>query len=246
MRPSYKVKEVRENIQISQDIFKLVIEGECQGSPGQFYMVKGWDKEPLLLRPLSINDIEDGRLSFLYEVRGEGTKLLSNLKKGDKIELLGPLGNGFDIDNIKGNIAIVSGGIGIAPLIYTIKSLRNCNVDLYAGFRDSSYEIESLKDNLNKITISTDGGKEGHEGFITEVFNPKGYDMVLCCGPEIMMKKVVNMCHAEGVKVYVSMESHMACGVGACLGCTCKTKDGNKRVCKEGPVFLGEEVMIDA
>ena len=85
----------------------------------------------------------------------------------------------------------------------------------------------------------------GHKGYVTELFNPENYDVVLCCGPEIMMKKVVKMCKEKNVPVYVSMENHMACGVGACLVCTCKTKDGNKRTCKDGPVFLGEDIVIE-
>lgn len=246
MQPAYNVKEVKSNLEVAKNIYKLVIDKVCKGNPGQFYMIRGWEKEPLLLRPLSINDIEDDKVSFLYEVKGEGTRLLSHLKEGDKVELLGPLGNGFNIEKVKGKVAIVAGGIGIAPLLYTIKSLKECSIDLYAGFREKSYGIDSVKSILNKITIATDNGDEGHRGFITDVFNPKGYDMVLCCGPEIMMKKVVNMCISEEVEIYVSMESSMACGVGACLVCTCKTKDGNKRVCKEGPVFLGKEVVMDA
>ena len=104
--------------------------------------------------------------------------------------------------------------------------------------------MNDFKEYVNDIKISTNSGKHGHNGFVTEILNVEEYDTVLCCGPEVMMKAVVEMCKEKNVKVYVSMEKHMACGVGACLVCTCKTKDGNKRTCKDGPVFDGYYVEL--
>ena len=128
------------------------------------------------------------------------------------------------------------------------KKLRQnrCDVkmDLYAGFRDDIYLIDEIKEYVDETYISTNTGKHGHKGFVTEILDLDKYDTVLCCGPEIMMKRVVEMCKEKQVKVYVSMEKHMACGVGACLVCTCKTKDGNKRTCKDGPVFDGYYVEL--
>ncbi|NME96077.1 dihydroorotate dehydrogenase electron transfer subunit [Clostridium cochlearium] len=238
----YKKVYIIDNKKIYENIYKLSISGDFKGKPGQFYMVRSWRKEPLLSRPISIYSIDNNTLEFLYAVVGEGTKLLSKLKKGDSINLLGPLGNGFPIENIKGKIAVVSGGIGIAPLYEVVKNLQECEIDLYAGFREKSYSTEAFKEYVENIYIATESGEEGEKGYITDILEVNKYDMVLCCGPEVMMKKVVKMCKEKKVPIYISMEKHMACGVGACLGCTCKTKDGNKRTCKEGPVFLGDEL----
>jgi dihydroorotate dehydrogenase electron transfer subunit len=243
MQPSYSKNKVVENIITCGNIYKLTVRGNFDVKPGQFYNLRAWDTEPLLSRPISIYDKSEDTISFLYEVRGVGTKILSNLKPEDEIELLGPLGNGFEVDNIKGRIAVVVGGIGIAPLLYTVKNLKNSEIDLFAGFREKSYSIDEFRPYVNNVKLATDFGTEEHRGFVTDIFNPMEYDQVLCCGPEIMMRKVAKMCQDCGVKVLISMESHMACGVGACLVCTCKTKDGMKRTCKDGPIFHGEDVI---
>lgn len=241
---NYLSEKVYENIEIENGIFKLTIKGKFNGKPGQFYMLRCWDKEPLLSRPISINHIDEEKIVFLYQIVGEGTELLSKLKESEAIKITGPIGNGFDIDNIKGKVAIIAGGIGIAPMQYVVESLRNCKIDIYAGFRDKSYIINEVKQFSQNINISTETGTEGYKGYITDLLKPETYDVVLCCGPEIMMNKVIKNCKDKNVKIYVSMEKHMACGVGACLGCTCKTKQGNKRACKEGPVFLGDDIVI--
>ncbi|MGL4663827.1 MAG: dihydroorotate dehydrogenase electron transfer subunit, partial [Clostridium butyricum] len=157
-------------------------------------------------------------------------------------------GNGFDLDKDYGKVALVAGGIGTAPMFELAKRLRaksnNEVIDLYCGFRDDVYLVDDFKPYVNEIKVSTNTGSHGHKGFVTELINVEKYDTVLCCGPEVMMKKVIEMCKEKNVKVYVSMEKHMACGVGACLVCTCKTKEGNKRTCKDGPVFDGYYVEL--
>lgn len=238
------IESVFENVEISSNVYRLIIEGEFNAIPGQFYMLRAWGDAPMLSRPISISSIEDGRLSFIYQSIGKGTKIFSKLKKNDKIEITGPLGNGFDTDNITGKVAVVSGGIGIAPMLYLVQRLVNCEIDLYAGYRDQSYMIDNFKELVKNIEISTESGQEGHKGYITEVFKPELYDTVVCCGPEPMMTAVVKKCIDKKVKVFASMEKHMACGIGACLVCTCKTKNGNKRACKDGPVFLGEQLLL--
>jgi len=193
-----------------------------------------------------VYDVDGDKISFLYEVRGEGTKLFKKLKKGDEMQLTGPLGNGFDVERIRGKVAVIAGGIGIAPMKYVIKSMKDSSVDLYAGFRDDVYLVDEFEEYVEDIKVTTNSGKHGHKGFVTDLFNPMEYNAVLCCGPEVMMKRVVEICKDCATPVYVSMEKHMACGVGACLVCTCKTKNGNKRTCKDGPVFSGEDVIFDA
>lgn len=239
----YSKTKINENIKINDSIYKIVLKGKFSGNPGQFYMLRSWGNEPLLPRPISIHDIYEDGIEFMYQIVGEGTKALSSLRAGDELEITGPLGNGFDIKNIKGKIAVVAGGIGTAPMNYVVKSLKNSEITAYYGFKNSPYCAEAIKDVVNELRISTEDGSFGHKGYITEIFEPEKYDMVLCCGPEIMMNKVIEMCREKNVPVYVSLEKHMACGIGACLVCTCKTKAGNKRTCKDGPVFNGYDLV---
>ncbi|MEG0004218.1 MAG: dihydroorotate dehydrogenase electron transfer subunit [Clostridium sp.] len=241
---SYNKSKVISNKHIVDNIYVMEVDIKADVKPGQFYMLRGWGCEPILPRPISINDYKDGVLSFLYMVVGSGTEYFKNLETGDKIELLGPLGNGFPMDRLKGKVAVVAGGIGIAPMVHTLKEMSAEKVDIYAGFANNSYGLEEMEDLASKVDIATVTGNEGHKGFCTDNFNPGDYDVVISCGPEAMMKKVASMCNDADVECYVSMENHMACGIGACLVCTCKTKNGNKRACKEGPVFSSKDVIF--
>lgn len=247
MSSKYQKSKVIENIELTKGIFKMTVDGDFSNDiAGQFYMLRSWGIEPFLSRPISIHDANSEGITFLYEVVGEGTRLFSELKRGDFIELLGPVGNGFDIKEISGKVAIVTGGIGIAPMGLLVKQLENCEVDFYAGFRDKEYSIDYIGEYAKNIHLSTDSGAKGHKGFIIDIFDPTGYDYVLSCGPTPLMKKVADICNEKKVKSYLSLESRMACGVGACLGCTIETTSGKQRVCKDGPVFKGEEVFQDA
>ncbi|MCM8710064.1 dihydroorotate dehydrogenase electron transfer subunit [Clostridium sp. SYSU_GA19001] len=246
MQLNYVTCKVLSNVEVIEGIYKLHVEGKFDVKPGQFYMLNAWKEQVLLPRPISIHDVDENGIYFLYQTKGKGTNILSKLTSKDEISILGPLGNGFDIEKIKGKVAVVAGGIGIAPLNYVIKKLESCEIDLYCGFRDEVYGIDSIEEKINKKYISTDTGRVGHKGFVTDLFQPGKYDVVLCCGPEIMMSKVAAKCREANVPVYVSMEKFMACGLGACLVCTCKTIRGNKRTCADGPVFLGEELILDA
>ncbi|WP_272507391.1 dihydroorotate dehydrogenase electron transfer subunit [Clostridium aestuarii] len=238
-------ERVVENIEISPGIFKLTVKGEFEAKSGQFYMLKCWEDGLVLPRPISVHELNENGITFLYAVVGKGTNLLSKLKKEDEVQIMGPLGNGFDVEKIKGKIAVVSGGIGIAPMHYLIKNLKDCDIDLYAGFKAVDYSVDNVEKNVNEVKISTEMGDIGHKGYITELLQPEKYDLVIGCGPEPMMERVINMCKEKDVPVYVSMENRMACGIGACLVCTCKTKDGNKRTCKDGPVFDGRDLIFN-
>ncbi|AJA48754.1 dihydroorotate dehydrogenase B (NAD(+)), electron transfer subunit [Clostridium pasteurianum DSM 525 = ATCC 6013] len=245
MSEKYMVKNVFSNEKIEEDIYEITIDGKFEGNPGQFYLLRAWDEEPVLSRPISIYDKDEEKIKFLYRVCGRGTEILTKLKKGDEIKLTGPLGNGFPLEKLKGKVALVAGGIGIAPMLYLAKKLKNSSLDLYAGFRSGSKTVDDVGKNVNKLYLSTENGEVGHKGYVTDLLNVENYDVVVCCGPEIMMSKIIKMCDEKKVPLYVSMENRMACGIGACLVCTCKTKDGRKRSCKEGPVFLGEELVIN-
>ena len=236
---SYEKVEIILNEKISEGIYKMNVKGEFKAKVGQFYMVKCFEDGTMLPRPISICDMEDNKLTFLYAVVGKGTKIMSEKKIGDSIEILGPLGNGFPIDEYKGKkVALVAGGIGIAPMLYLAKKLE-ADVDLYAGFRDEIYFTEEFKEFTKNTYIATNTGSVGHKGFITEIIKDD-YDVIYCCGPNPMMNSVKNL--GFDIPVYVSLESRMGCGIGACLACSCKTKNGMKRICKEGPVFEVKEV----
>ena len=243
MKETYRKGIIHTNTEISPNIYELVLEGDFHGRPGQFYMLRGWEElDPFLPRPISIADIDSGKIKFLYEVRGRGTHIISKLKKGHSLSLLGPLGNGFDV-KLEGKIALITGGIGIAPMLYLAKQLSG-EVHIYSGFRNNAYFLDQIRPYVKAVNIATENGSVGHKGFVTDLFDPKDFDLVYACGPIPMLELVINMC--KGITpVYVSMENHMACGIGACLGCTIQTIRGMERVCKEGPVFKGEEVVLN-
>lgn len=243
----YTRSKIISNVEIADGIYKMIVEDNETVAAGQFYMLKN-KGATLLPRPISVCEKENETVTFVYATVGAGTMEFAKLRNGDYIDLTGPLGNGFNVESDLGRIALVSGGIGTAPMLELAKRLRmnhsNSQLDLYAGFRDDVYLIDEISRYVNKAYVSTNTGKHGYKGFVTELLEVEKYDAVLCCGPEVMMKKVVEMCKEKNIKVYVSMEKHMACGVGACLVCTCKTKDGHKRTCKDGPVFDGYYVEL--
>lgn len=238
------VTAVEGNKQVSNNIYRLSAEFESEIKPGQFFMLKTTDNSFLLPRPISINDVNGNIVSFLYRIEGQGTKKISSLSKNDELQLFGPLGNGFDLDKLKGKVAIIGGGIGIAPLLYLCKLLGK-KADVYLGYKDreNMYIIDEFKSFAGRCVIVTEDGSFGEKGFVTDYVDYDEYNVVVTCGPEIMMKRIANICKDKKIKCYVSLERRMACGIGACLGCTVKTKTGNKRACKEGPVFDSEELI---
>lgn len=235
---------IRENVCLSHRIYRLVADSEGQIKPGQFFMLKTLDNSFLLPRPISVNDADENTVTFLYRTEGTGTTKISSLREGDELQLFGPLGNGFDVEKLKGKIAVVGGGIGIAPLLYLVKSLGK-RADAYLGFRDKEnlYTLDEFQKHAGKTVVVTEDGSIGEKGFVTDYVNYSGYDFVVTCGPEVMMNKIMKNCMENNVKCYVSLERRMACGMGVCLGCTVQTKNGNKRACKDGPVFSMEELL---
>lgn len=233
-----------ENIRISNRIYRLTCEFTGDIKPGQFFMLKTLDNSFLLPRPISVNDSCDNTVTFLYRTEGKGTTKISTLREDDELQLFGPLGNGYVIDSLNGKTAVVGGGIGIAPLLYLVKALGK-KADVYLGFKDAEnvYFVEEFKKYADKTIVVTEDGSEGEKGFVTDYISYKDYDTVLTCGPEIMMNKIMKNCMENNVKCYVSLERRMACGMGVCLGCTVETKSGNKRACKDGPVFSSEELI---
>jgi NAD(P)H-flavin reductase len=207
----------------------------------------------------SAADIEFMRRStvrFLFAVMGRGTRELSEMKKGETALLTGPLGNSF-LDFMPANpakpVALVSGGIGIAPLISLADSLSEDSSSLefhfYAGFRtgfrrpETRLAVISMMGDADKKLIITEDGHEKMKGLVTDALRPEHYAAVFACGPEPMLRAVAQRCAAERTPCFVSLERRMACGVGACLGCTVETRDGNKRCCSDGPIFPAGEVF---
>lgn len=219
-----------------------------QPQAGQFFMLRSWaaSQPPFLSRPISVHSFEGTRLEFLYQIKGEGTRHLAALKEGDTLRLTGPAGNGFDLSLCAGKkVAVVGGGIGTAPLYQVCRQLaaQGNKPHFFAGFRDLPYGLEAFESVCSRVAVATDSGRFGHHGFVTDLFDAADYDMVLTCGPEIMMMNVAKKCEAAGTLCLVSLEKKMACGIGACLGCTCHTHTGPKSVCKNGPVFDSKEVF---
>lgn len=242
----YFESTVISNTQLTDDIFVLEVERKSgSAAAGQFYMLKCWDNELTLMRPISIFKAEENALHFMYRVLGKGTQKLAELAAGDPIWLLGALGNGYPIAQMKGRVALLGGGLGIPPLCETAKELhaQGVEVDVYLGYRDILFAVEDFEPYCANIFISTETGEEGYHGFITDLLKPEQYDIVCTCGPEIMMRKVAAMCDVQNVTCWCSMEHRMACGIGACLGCSIRTADGMKRVCKDGPVFPAKNLF---
>lgn len=238
-----------ENMKIAAGIHRLCVRLEHpEAKPGQFYMLRREKSAVLLPRAISLCDKTDDTLVFLVQNAGPGTDELCDLRPGDMLRVTGPLGNGFPLDAISGRIALIGGGIGVAPLLLTAKELsrRKMSADCFLGFRDEPFLQENFLPYANSLSIATESGRAGQKGLVTALFLPEDYDFVLCCGPEAMMKAVTGLCKAAGVPAYVSLENKMACGIGGCLVCACADKNGkNLRACKDGPVFLGEEIRFD-
>jgi dihydroorotate dehydrogenase electron transfer subunit len=231
---------------LTDDVYHLTVAATTGGSPGQFYMVRAWDREPLLARPISIHSVDEDTVSFLYQVRGRGTELLARLDEGGEVTLTGPLGNGFHTAELHGRIAIVTGGIGIAPVYCLASTLPPGDVTVIAGFKSTPYAVAELLTLGVDAQVATEDGCEGTRGFCTAIFDPTAFDTVVTCGPIPMMARVAQLCAEAVVPCQASLEAHMACGVGACLGCSFPTVSGNKRVCADGPVFDAAEVIWHA
>lgn len=217
--------------------------------PGQFIGIRTTEgTDPLLRRPFSIFDADGENFSIVIRVIGKGTGLIRDMKAGE-INIIGPSGNGFTLENGK-NVLIIGGGVGNAPLFYLLKILkeRNNSVTYIYSARSSGYIFMKQKylGLADSFTVSTDDGSEGVKGFavdaLAETISGAGYDRIYCCGPDPMMEKVVRLAD-PGTPVEVSMENYFGCGVGLCMGCTVDTLTGYRRACTEGPVFDGRSVL---
>ena len=246
-------KVVRQQ-QIDEGIFDMELsfpKGAALAKPGQFIAMYCNDKSKLLPRPISICGInkEEGTLRVVYRVVGEGTKEFSEMKEGDTLEVMGPLGNGFALKEEKA--IIIGGGIGIPPMLELAKQL-NVEKTVVLGYRTSTFlkdEFEAVGD----VVISTEDGSFGTKGNVIDAIKEQGVEgsIIYACGPTPMLRGIKAYAEEMGIEAQISMEERMACGIGACLACVCKSKDvdshshvHNKRVCKDGPVFDAREVEL--
>ena len=221
-----------------------------EAKPGQFVMVRcGENAEYPLRRPLSIHQLSNNKLSFLFTVVGKGTYWLSQRQAGDNIDLLGPLGNGYSIHPASHHLLLVAGGIGIAPLGFLAQKALNqgCSVTLLLGAPTATqlYPRHFLPDEA-EIIIATDDGTAGKRGMVTDLLpNFTGYaDQIFACGPIAMYQTMsLNKQRLKGKSVQISLEVRMGCGRGVCYGCTVKTKNGLKQVCKDGPIFDLDDIL---
>lgn len=239
---------------LAEDIFSMWIQagGIAAGArPGQFISLYTGDKSRLLPRPISICEIdrEAKRLRIVYRIAGAGTKAFSAYRAGDAIEVMGPLGNGFELKNKKA--MLVGGGIGIPPMLELAKQLDG-EKQIVLGYRDVLFLNKEFEP-YGAVHIATEDGSAGIRGNVMDAIGTRGLtaDIIYACGPAPMLRALKSYAAEAKVECWLSLEERMACGVGACLACVCRTREtdehsqvNNKRVCKDGPVFLAQEVEL--
>ena len=255
---------VTDREQLAEGIYgvRLKTGAAKDARPGQFVMLNTGSEAHLLGRPISICEIDKDKeiIRLVWRVAGYGTEGFSRLDKGDEVSIIGPLGNGFDINEAASceNIAVMGGGIGAPPLLGLVRALSDAsckNINVFLGYRTKASGL-FLAEEFRKyasVYIATDDGSEGIHGTAMDALKESGIktDIILACGPMPMLRGIKHHAGENGIRAYISLEERMACGVGACLGCVVKTKEvdrhshvKNARICTEGPVFAAEDVDI--
>ena len=245
--------------QLADGIFSMWIQTEAAKTarPGQFISMYTNDGSKLLPRPISICEIdtETSKLRVVYRVTAEktGTEQFSKMKAGDTLPIIGPLGNGFPLEAGKGKRAfLIGGGIGVPPILELAKQL-DCEKQIIMGYRDADTFLKEQFEENGTVYISTEDGSVGTKGNVMDAIRVNGLeaDIIYACGPTPMLRAIKQYAEEQGIECYISLEERMACGIGACLACVCQSKEkdhhsnvNNKRICKDGPVFLSTEVEI--
>lgn len=234
---------VKENTPLTDNVYKMILTGDCSDitASGQFVNIK--IDGLFLRRPISVCDRTDNELTIIYKVVGKGTEMMSKMQKGTVLDLLTGLGNGYDFTVSGENPLLLGGGVGVPPMYMLAKKLieQGKSVSVILGFNTKSevfYENE-FKALGCDVTVTTVDGSYGKKGFVTDAL-PENYSYFYCCGPEPMLKAVFKAAKTSG---QFSFEERMGCGFGACMGCSCKTVTGYKRICKDGPVLKKEEIL---
>ena len=236
--------KIKENKRLTASVWEMTFEGDTHGvtAAGQFINLK---IEGLFLRrPISVCDYGDGWIKIIYKVVGKGTEMLSKMKEGEVLDVLTGLGNGYDTSKCSASALLLGGGVGVPPLYNLAKKLvaEGKRVTVVLGFnkKDEVFYEEQFKQLGARVLVATADGSYGIKGFVTDALDGVEYDHHYTCGPEPMLKAVYAKTVGGGS---YSFEERMGCGFGACMGCTCKTKYGNKRICKDGPVLQQEEII---
>ena len=262
MKYQGEVKIISRN-DINEEVFSIRVEKpyEMDVKPGQFFNLKTSKfKSPLLRRPISVSDSNETEIEFTIKVVGEGTAQLCDLSVGDGLDIMGPLGNGYLHQN-ENEILIIGGGIGIAPVKGLALKLKrenpNIHITTVLGFRDEPYDLEAFNSVSDKLFVVSETDENYQIGYVTgpldKIIKEQKHliEMSYACGPTPMLKAITNQFNQAKMPIQLLMEEKMACGIGACLVCTCKIKEGDfgykhERMCKEGPMFFGSEVIFDA
>ena len=242
---------------IAENIYSMWIKTDIakEAVCGQFITVYTKDESKLLPRPISICEIGEDSLRIVYRIVGAGTSEFASYKEGDDIEIMGPLGNGFPIDRISEDVIIVGGGIGVPPMLEVAKKLsaKKVNVEIVLGYRNNELFLIDEFRTVGNVHIATDDGSVGTHGTVIDAIREQNVrGKTLCaCGPKPMLSALKEYAEVNKITAWISMEERMACGIGACLGCVCKTtktddhsKVKNTRICADGPVFAAEEVDL--
>ncbi|WP_125143500.1 dihydroorotate dehydrogenase electron transfer subunit [Clostridium transplantifaecale] len=240
--------------ELAPEIYSMWITTEAakEARPGQFISVYSKDGSRLLPRPISIceADADEGRLRIVYRIAGAGTKEFSSFESGDPIDIMGPLGNGFPQEGE--NVFLIGGGIGIPPMLELAKNL-NCEKQMVLGYRDESLFLKDEFEAYGEVFVATEDGSVGTKGNVLDAIRENGLtaDVMYACGPTPMLRALKQYAEEHNIRCYISLEEKMACGIGACLACVCQSKEvdhhsnvHNKRICKDGPVFLAQEVDL--
>ena len=235
---------VLSNVALTDSVYKMVLSGDTSGitAPGQFVNIQL--DGMFLRRPISVCDYDEKTLTIVYKVVGKGTEAMSSMSAGTKLDILTGLGNGYDLSLSGDHPALLGGGVGVPPMYNLAKKLiaQGKQVDVILGFNTHSeifYEAEFKALGCN-VTVTTVDGSYGVKGFVTTALETIDYTYFYTCGPEPMLKAVYKASRTSG---QMSFEERMGCGFGACMGCSCKTLTGYKRICKEGPVMRKEEIL---
>ena len=239
-----QIMKILSNEKIAKDIMKMVLEGETSSlsKPGQFINIKLEGK--YLRRPISVCDYSDNTITIIYKVVGVGTEQMAQMKAGEALDVLNGLGNGFDTSLSGDNPVLIGGGVGVPPMYGVCKELAEKGIKstVILGFnsKDDVFYKEEFEKLGATVYITTADGSMGTKGFVTDVLKDMDYSYFFTCGPMPMFKAIEKVAKTSG---QYSFEERMGCGFGACMGCSCKTKYGNKRICKDGPVLIREEII---